>query len=336
MYFIVFTGGEKNPLFDTLMKDANIPGRSEVTGVIPHIPERRSKLWKFHHKRGLNRKAPAPFKGIWGKYATDAEEKIAKAAAEHPDEGVGLIFSNLAMVYYEAATLKRWKDRYKVKLFLYLVDKHDSVYAADAINAAGLGIFDKVFTFSHDDAERFGFEFFDCYYSKPQSEDVPTKKDALETDPFESDAFFWGTDGGRREHAESIYRQLTDAGLKVSMGICYTEITGKEIPGITYNEPIPYEELIRRAKGSRCLIDLTGYYSGGVSLRYFEAIAFGKKLLSDNKLVKEMRLFDSTQILVPGDVNDIGADMIDMIRKETTPIEYKGEFSPVHLLDMCE
>ena len=89
MYFIVFTGGEKNPLFDTLMADADIPGRSEVTGIIPHIPESRSKLWKFHHKRGLNRNAPAPFKGIWGKYAADAEMKVEAAAAAHPGETPG-------------------------------------------------------------------------------------------------------------------------------------------------------------------------------------------------------------------------------------------------------
>ncbi|MCR5210079.1 MAG: hypothetical protein K6C99_07700 [Lachnospiraceae bacterium] len=327
MYFIVFTGGEKNPLFDTLMADADIPGRSEVTGIIPHIPESRSKLWEFHHKRGLNRNAPAPFKGIWGKYAADAEMKVEAAAAAHPGETLALIFSNLAMVYYEPATLKRWKERYKAKLFLYLVDKHDSVYAADAVNAARKGIFDRVFTFSPEDADSFGFDLFDCYYSTPQTDgDVPV----------ETDAFFWGTDGGRRARAESIYRQLTDAGLKVQMGICYTEITGKELSGITYNEPIPYEEVLRRAKGSRCLIDLTGYYSGGVTLRYFEAVSMGKKLLSDNKQVKNMRLYDSEQIFVPDDVDAIGEDMIAMIRKEMPAAVYNGEFSPVHLLDMCE
>lgn len=327
MYFLVFTGGEKNPLFDTLMSDANIPGRAEVTGMLPAIPESRSGLWKFHHKRGLNRKAPAPFKGIWGKYAAEAESKIADAVKAHPDEKIGLIFSNLAMVYYEPASLKKWKEKYKLKLFLYLVDKHDSVYAADAINAAGVGTFDKVFTFSHDDANRFGFGYFDCYYSKQKVKNC--------TEP-EYDAFFWGTDGGRRAKAENIYRQLTDAGLKVRMGICYTEINGDEIPGITYNEPIPYEELLKNAMASRCLIDITGYYSGGVSLRYFEAITMGKKLLTDNEQTKKMRLYDDKQILVPGDINDIGAEMIDMIRKETGLPVYNGEFSPAHLLDMCE
>ena len=62
----------------------------------------------------------------------------------------------------------------------------------------------------------------------------------------------------------------------------------------------------------------------------------GKKLLSDNKQVKDMRLYDSEQILVPDDVDAIGEDMIAMIRKEMPEKVYNGEFSPVHLLDMCE
>ena len=318
MQYLIFTGGDKNPLFDILF--TGLKGREGVslTPVLPVLP--KDPLYRFFHARTFNRNNPAPLRSIWDKLAAPLEEKVSKEAEK--DGNLWLIFNNFSISFFEPTVLNKWKKKYKAKLCLYFLDRADSYYAAEAKLYTGCVDLDAVFTYHRPDVEKYGFEYFDCYYSK---HDV---KPAQE----ESDMFFWGSDGDRRGIVESIYRRVTELGYRADFGICYPLGEGRQ-EGITYDKELTYEQILKRTLASKVILDVVRPDSCGVSLRYYEAVVYGKKLISNNPLVKDMRYYDPAQMLIITDAQEISRDFIDAA---IPAAEYGGEFSPIHFPDMLK
>ena len=316
MSYLIFTGGDKNPIFHILFEE--LKGREDVilSSALPLLPA--DPVYRFIHARTFNRKRPAPFRSFWDKLAAPFETQVREAAEK--DSGLWLIFNNFSVSYFEPTVLNKWKKRYGVKLCLYFLDRADSYYAAEAKLYAGCVDFDAIFTYHRPDEKDYGFKYFDCYYSKLE---VKAAKER-------SDIFFWGSDGDRRQTVESIYRKVTGFGLSADFGICYTLGEGR-VDGISYDKELGYKEMLARTLASNVILDVVRPDSCGVSLRYFEAVVYGKKLISNNPLIKGMRYYDPERMLVIEGPEDITREFMD------TPVparEYKGEFSPVHFLEL--
>lgn len=310
MKYLIFTGADKNDLFGLLMEDLKNDARVTLNPNVPQIPDNLDFLWRLHHKY------PLPFQNIWAKYAP-IEEKIFET------EPYCLVFNNVSICRFEPSLLIKWKKKYNVKLVLYLLDVLDSYYCKDVRRILAKTPFDKIYTFYKADALQQGFTYFDTYYSSLSPDKSPDAWSGTKTD-----LFFWGTDGGRRKMIESVYDVFSAAGYQTNFGICYADENSHK-PGITYNQPIPYPEVLRRISDSRCILDIVGDYSKGVSLRYFEALTQGKKLITNNPLVKDMRLYNPAQVLVFENPSDIDPAFLEL------PFEnsYNNEFSPLHWID---
>ncbi|MBR5421489.1 MAG: hypothetical protein IK115_10105 [Lachnospiraceae bacterium] len=315
MRFICFTAGEENPLFDRMFAD--LAGDSRVR-MVSGLPRHSSALWKLHHKRGLNRKRPAPFRSVWSDKAFEAMVREEASAST----GLCLLFNNFSLRFFEPSQLKHWKKDYGVKLVLCFIDRAVSWFSAEALMLTEHVDFDRIYSYSRPDAESMGWEFFDCYYSKAEAEGEGE----------ESDLYFWGSDTGRRKMLEEIFLHVTGLGKKVRMGICYAQGDSPRLPGISYDEPREYEEILKDIAGAKVLLDIIDG-KGGVSLRYHEAAAYGKKLISNNPEIKRMRLYDPCQMLYITSCSDIPASFFE---EEAAIQPYSGEFSPLHWIDQLE
>lgn len=236
-----------------------------------------------------------------------------------------LIINNVSAPYMEPGLLRAWKKKYDVKLVMYFLDVWDSYYARGARNLLKQVPFDQVYTFYQKDAKEHGLRYFDTYYSALPA---PEKKEAG------VDVFFWGTDGGRRPLIEGVANRVAELGFSGEYGICYTESSEQQMSTnprakFIYNEPLPYEEVIQKLMQARIILDVVGDYSGGVSLRYFESFAYGKKLISNNPLVKEMRGYQENRILYIEKPEDITEEFL----REEIALTYHQEFSPVHWIE---
>ncbi len=315
MRYLIFTGGDKNPLFDILFRD--IESREDVVMLsqLPALPS--DPVYKFFHARTFNKKNPAPFRSFWDKLSTDFEKRIKEE--KEKDSALWLVFNNFSVSFFEPSVLNKWKKKYGIKLCIYFLDRADSYYAAEAKLYAGCVDFDAVYTYHRPDEKNYGFKYFDTYYSK------------LDVQPpaEESDVFFWGSDGDRRGVVEEIYRHVTGLGYKADFGICYPLGEGRQ-EGIIYDKELTYEQIVEKSAASKVILDVVRPDSLGVSLRYFEAVVYGKKLITNNPLVKEMRFFDPSQMLIINKPEDISREFIE---SGITPDQYAGEFSPVHLIE---
>lgn len=313
MHYLMFTGGKSNELFDLMFSDLNKDTRVSMES---GLPEHDLKgLYKLHHARSLNRRRPAPFRYVWESSRMEAVVRLA--AKEHGE--LCLIFNNFSLPYFEPSQIKAWKKRYGVKLVLCFIDRLSSYFAAEALMYEKNIPFDAVYSYYRRDAKEAGFKYFDCYYSR---QELPQ---AVE----HNDVYFWGSDTGRRQMLESVYKRLTELNVSVKMGICYAQGGEPYIKGIEYDHDKKYDEILKDIAGSDVLLDIIAG-EGGVSLRYYEALAYGKKLISNNPEIKNMRLYDPQRVLLIEKAQDIDADVF---KKDAKIKPYADELSPVRWID---
>lgn len=318
MQFLIFTGGEKNDLFDLLFTDLKKLPQVTLHPELPAIPDRLGKLWHLHHLPSLNRHRPLPFRDFWSRYCSLYDFR------PEPGKEYCFVFNNVSIGYYEPSLLNRLKKKYGVKLVLYLLDSCSSYYSKQARIARRQILFDRVYTFHEPDAKQYQMEYFDTYCSR-----LP-----IEEREHSGGAFFWGTDSGRGPVVEQVYDLLKDRGIPADFGICYTDPARERKEGIHYDEPLPYREMLSRMTAADCIVDIVGEYSKGISLRPYEAVVYGKKLLTNNPLVKTMRFYRPEYMQVFEDPAKIDPEFFMTVEK--VDYGYRNEYSPVCFVERLQ
>ena len=72
----------------------------------------------------------------------------------------------------------------------------------------------------------------------------------------------------------------------------------KTITGVQYNVTMPYAEELQMAYNTECIVEIVKEGQTGVSLRTCEAIAFYKKLLTNNQSLLQMPFYDKRYMQV--------------------------------------
>ena len=98
---------------------------------------------------------------------------------------------------------------------------------------------------------------------------------------------------------------------------------------------MPYEENLKRINKTRCMLEIMQKGGHGYTLRYCEAIAQGKCLITNNPEIANAPFYSPERISVFGDV-----DAIDLQFVVNSPwkvdYNYIDKLSPVHLLEFLE
>lgn len=139
------------------------------------------------------------------------------------------------------------------------------------------------------------------------------------------DVFYIGSYvGDRINDVVKLSNQLQKANLKVSVYIHYT---GKALPDLLslpyikhLHHELSYEETLLMCANSNVLLDFQTNIHDGLSLRLFESIRFGKKIITTNKFVKHFDFYKPENIFV-WDKNCNTQDLIDFLEKPYFNIE---------------
>lgn len=152
-----------------------------------------------------------------------------------------------------------------------------------------------------------------------------------------SDVVYIGKAKDRLDTIVSAYQTLTGAGLK-----CDFYITGvspneeRKTSGIIFAKyPMSYTEMLYRTKNSRCILEATQKGSDGFTSRFFEALCYNKKLITDNERVKETNYYNPNDIYVYSFPGNISPEFIKGIGSHVD-YGYNGEYSPIKVLEQIE
>lgn len=151
---------------------------------------------------------------------------------------------------------------------------------------------DRVFFFEKDDLSKYGekaLPLTNCFfYSNEANPSV------------EFDIFYVGTGTRNRiKNLKNIYNRLGKK-YKIKGLITIPEYQKEDKwGGMQFSHKgVSYKENITLLRTSKCLIDIKFSYHNGLSFRFFEALYYKKKLITNNESVKKYDFYNSSNIFI--------------------------------------
>ncbi len=243
-------------------------------------------------------------------------------------EDTVVLFTNEVLLQLSAENIKLMQQK-QIKVVLLLIDPISANYntATAAKDMLEKVKFDLVLTFDPDDAKKYGFEYYNTLYSKV-TDNIPTttKYDLCYI-------------GNIKERFDKIKQLLNNS--KKNNAHFFLKLAGcnkkekKNLPSeAVLKKILKYEEILKLTQESNCIFDMTQDGQKGVTFRYYEAIVYNKKLLTNNRAITEMPYYDERYIKFYDNIDDIDWEWVK--KQEKIDYGYKGEFSPINLLNNIE
>lgn len=287
------------------------------------FPDLYRKLYHLHNSK-INWYVELPGKGIWNKL-------IYNKKTTEPER--------LCFVFF-MSDLRRNKE----PLFKYLKRKYSGcrmiMYFEDIVASRGpkeknyldFSLLDKYFdlAFSYDkgDCEKYGFLYYPTTYTVQEIPDNDTIQ--------ESDVFYCGMAKKRYDEILSYYVFFDNHKILSDFVVVANEgQIDKKTSGINYRSTyLPYEEYLQHVKKTNCIMELVQEGATGYTLRVWEALVYGKKLLTNNPAILEAPFYDPIQFRYS---NVITEDDLAFVKQKVSILpRLIEEVSPVTFLNFID
>lgn len=242
------------------------------------------------------------------------------------NDAYNIILPTTSISKISVKKLKYFKEmHHNVRLFALVTDSmHASSPHMDFVRDKLFSdVWNKVLIYDKYDAAEYGFDWFGyTYYSS---------YDFVNQDDIVSDIYYVGYDkGGRDKLVLDLYDKITNRGGQARFDVVASK-QSKSHGSLKYlDKKISYPQVVSRVKASNCILEVLQKNQRAQSLRYFEAIAYNKKLLTNNPGIVELPYYDARFMRVFESAEDIDVEWIKT--KEEINYGYKGEFSPLGIV----
>ena len=92
--------------------------------------------------------------------------------------------------------------------------------------------------------------------------------------------------------------------------------------------------MLYRTIRANCSLDINQDGGTGFTSRFIEAVLYNKRLVTDNVFVKESKFYNPKYIQCVSNFDDMDTKFIT--NEELVDYNYKGEFSPINLINIME
>ena len=232
-----------------------------------------------------------------------------------------------------------WLKGERAKYIYYLKQKHsDSYYVLlcfDLWDTLELDFkwakstFDIVLSFDQNDFKKYGFLYHPLVFSEYKGD--------LEDMPY-SDVYFLGQPKNRLQEIIACVEKLWLN--NVSTDIHLVNVPAEDrvyIDKIHYSGGVEYKNNIQHFMHSNCALELMQHGGVGYTQRMCEAIAFDRKIITNNALIHEAPFFNQDYIFQIKSSDDITPELCERVKKvEPVDYHYKEQISPIELLEFIE
>ena len=247
---------------------------------------------------------------------------------------VYVICTNSAFFYnrYLPGTLMEYKRKWKnLSFVLIFIDIMSAGVSKNAMHLMKRGVFDRVYTIDPEDARKTGATLIWTPYSSFAS---IQNRDERE----EYDLYFCGSLIDRGDKMEEIRTMCEKHGVRLAMDIVINssdcsqmEPEGGDTHFYTVNKHIPYQTVLDRTRKARCILDLTRDGQHALTIRPYEAVVLGKRLLTDNHEIRCFPYYDPEAMCLLDAMKESDWDKIKM--PGSVNYHYRGDFSPLGIID---
>lgn len=276
---------------------------------------------RVHQSGKINSFLHIPFQSIW---YSSLLQKIS--------DNTCVIFDTGALAYLDFDFLYKIRNKANnVKMVLVCADSlhGPSAHLVKALPKILNFQWDQIWSYDVNDCKEFGF----IYLGK----NIYSKISGIMPGERESDLYYVGRNkAGRNNAVLQMYKKFINTGLLINFNLVDTKKNLKDIEYKAYPEinfstsDIPYEKIVSDILSTNCILEIVVGGQKTQTARYYEAVCYNKKLLTNNMSVKELEFYDSRYIRCFDSVDDIDIEWIK--KKENIDYHYNGEFSPICLL----
>lgn len=284
-------------------------------------------LRKVHTSWTINRFVPLPFRERW--YCRP-EINIKQ------DKEYCVIVLDGAMKGLKPSELNELFAKDNVRGVLVLINSLDasSIAVLESKKKFEKVSWDAVYTFDPEDVKKYNCKYLgNCYYSEHDIAAVCEKF----PDEDESDVYFaGGLKGDREDLIISVFEMMeqNDIRTNINLSVSGTRRFGhnRYADQIQYSSGKwrPYEKILAGVSRTKVILEILQKGQNGPSLRYYEAVCYNKRLLTNNQSVVNLPYYDDRFIKIFHSAADIDYDWI----KEDISADYRysGNFSPKYML----
>ena len=317
-YIFTYVDEDREGIFRDLTSE-------EAKKIIDFLPSHKrytnsilNKAEKICLSYQLNSKLHVPFQSVF--YNLDAYKY-------EPQHTYHMIMPTMSISKFSVQYLRTFKEKHSnVKLYALVTD---SMHASSPhMNLVRKKLFsdmwDKVLTYDKYDAKEYGFTWFGySYYSS---------YDFVDPDPVESDIYYVGYDkGGRDNLVKELFVNLQENQCNCRFNVVASPTSMKDSSFVYMAEKISYPQVVSRVKSSNCIMEVLQENQESQSIRYFEAVIYNKKLLTNNRHVQELPYYDARYMKYFNSITDIDYEWVR--KKENIDFQYDGRFSPLRIVD---
>lgn len=324
-YIVVSENGLYIDMFHVLFNDLlAVPENQFITTYWEDTGKIKNKVFSLLYKNKVNNVFNNSFEKI-----IRPQYSLERAIEAVSNKNPCVIFNNASLkMFYNIDNLKRIKRKFpNTKFVLYFLDSVFQPTAKRAFEFSKSGIFDLVYTYSKQDAERYNMIYYPTPYSKLINARVPSKKGI----------YFCGGDKGRLEELKRIARKLKDENIKYKFVVMGDEDKSNEYFRVNNTmDALPYSEVLNDSLNYNCILDLVqesaeGSYPG-YSLRVYEALVYDRVLVTNNPRIFEFKYYNPDSMHYIETVEDFD----ELWLNSNVENNYNNQFSPIYLAEDIE
>lgn len=282
-----------------------------------------SFLRRTHRSYKINNIVNLPGKGLWDYKLLD---KI--------NEDTCVIFSTGALSYIGKSLLNKIKKK-SAKMVLLIVDSmHANSWHLRVVKSKIFDFnWDLILSYDYNDCDEFGFQYLGKNYYSVLN-DVSRSNN-------ESDLYYVGREkrnSNRNRNIIELQKNFVQNDIVCNFNLVDSILNkGKykddKVKGLTVSfQELRYEKVISDVKASNCIFEIVQEGQAVQTIRYFEAVCYNKKLLTNNFNICKFPFYNNKYMKCFRTFEDIDLEWVR--QKEDINYGYKNEFSPIKILDM--
>lgn len=280
---------------------------------------------KVHCSRKVNNLVPLPLKDIWN-----------YSLLQMLENNTCIIFDTGALSMISASFLYKIKKyRKNIKMVLFIADSlhGSSEHIPRAIPNILNFPWDVRLSYDINDCAEYGFDYLgpNIYSALRDVEPCAAK----------SDIYYIGRNKANRNALIlEIYNKCVQNGMRTNFELIDNKKKLKNshvenMKGLHFSfVDIPYEKVVSHVLSANCILEVVAQGQKAQTARYYEAVCYNKKLLTNNPNIKDLPFYDARYMKVFERVEDIDFEWVK--KREHINYNYNGQFSPVHALEKLE
>lgn len=282
-------------------------------------------LKRIHLNNKINKIINLPHKDFWYEFN---ENEI------NSDDEIIIITTAEVLFTYDFDFFNQLNAKPNVHLVLFLIDSMNiktpkRYMILDNLNKVN---WDYIFSYDKEDAINYNYLYLnEMYYSIQNDFDNFTK--------ITNDIYYLARlKPGREKIIMNVYKKFKENNVNANFDIWLRKEDIERCKnlqlenGINYfNQQKDYKEILDEVKKTNCILEILQEGQTTSTLRYFEAVVYNKKLLTNNENIKNLNFYDERYMRVFKDENDI--DMEWVKEKVNVDYHYNNEFSPINIVN---